>query len=72
MPNTAGIGLKEPDVELDERGHIHVNGRLETTAPDVWAVGECAGSPRFTHLPKMISESYETISQVEIEARAIG
>src|SRR6202043_3174590 len=27
-----------------------VNGRLETTAPDVWALGECAGSPQFTHI----------------------
>jgi pyruvate/2-oxoglutarate dehydrogenase complex dihydrolipoamide dehydrogenase (E3) component len=30
-------------------GHIRVNDRLETTAPDVWAIGECAGSPYFTH-----------------------
>lgn len=26
-----------------------MNGRLETTAPDVWAMGDCAGSPQFTH-----------------------
>jgi pyruvate/2-oxoglutarate dehydrogenase complex dihydrolipoamide dehydrogenase (E3) component len=50
IPNTAGIGLKEAGVELDERGYIRVNDRLETTAPDVWAVGECAGSPQFTHI----------------------
>jgi pyruvate/2-oxoglutarate dehydrogenase complex dihydrolipoamide dehydrogenase (E3) component len=36
-------------VELDARGYIRVNERLETTAPDVWAIGECAGSPQFTH-----------------------
>jgi pyruvate/2-oxoglutarate dehydrogenase complex dihydrolipoamide dehydrogenase (E3) component len=28
---------------------VKVNDRLETTAPQVWAVGECAGSPQFTH-----------------------
>ena len=50
IPNTAGIGLKEAGVELDARGYIRVNGRLETSAPDVWAVGECAGSPQFTHI----------------------
>jgi len=50
IPNTAGIGLKEAGVELDSRGYIRVNGRLETTAPDVWALGECAGSPQFTHI----------------------
>jgi len=27
-----------------------VNERLETTAPGVWAIGECAGSPQFTHI----------------------
>ena len=50
IPNTAGIGLKEAGVELDARGYIRVNGRLETSAPDIWAVGECAGSPQFTHI----------------------
>ena len=50
IPNTAGIGLKETGVELDGRGYIQVNGRLETSAPDVWALGECAGSPQFTHI----------------------
>jgi pyruvate/2-oxoglutarate dehydrogenase complex dihydrolipoamide dehydrogenase (E3) component len=48
-PNTAGIGLEEAGVELDPRGYVRVNERLETTAPDVWAIGECAGSPQFTH-----------------------
>jgi pyruvate/2-oxoglutarate dehydrogenase complex dihydrolipoamide dehydrogenase (E3) component len=50
VPNTAGIGLTEAGVELDGRGYIRVNGRLETSAPEVWAVGECAGSPQFTHI----------------------
>ncbi|MFZ0147351.1 MAG: FAD-dependent oxidoreductase [Xanthobacteraceae bacterium] len=50
IPNTTGIGLKEAGIELDGRGYIRVNGRLETSAPDVWALGECAGSPQFTHI----------------------
>jgi pyruvate/2-oxoglutarate dehydrogenase complex dihydrolipoamide dehydrogenase (E3) component len=50
IPNTSGIGLEEAGVELDGRGYIRVNGRLETSAPDIWAVGECAGSPQFTHI----------------------
>jgi pyruvate/2-oxoglutarate dehydrogenase complex dihydrolipoamide dehydrogenase (E3) component len=49
-PNTAGIGLEATGVELDARGFIQVNDRLETTAPGVWAIGECAGSPQFTHV----------------------
>ena len=49
-PNTDGIGLDKAGVETDERGHVKVNERLQTTAKDVWAVGDCAGSPYFTHI----------------------
>jgi pyruvate/2-oxoglutarate dehydrogenase complex dihydrolipoamide dehydrogenase (E3) component len=49
-PNTQGIGLELAKVELTNRGHIKVNERLETTAPDIFAVGDCAGSPHFTHI----------------------
>ena len=45
-----GSGSKSAGVELDARGYVKVNERLETTAPDVWAVGDCAGSPQFTHV----------------------
>jgi len=50
VPNTAGIGLEEVAVALDDRGYVRVNERLETTASGVWALGECAGSPQFTHV----------------------
>ncbi|MBV9770546.1 MAG: NAD(P)/FAD-dependent oxidoreductase [Bryobacterales bacterium] len=49
-PNTEGIGLELAGIERTDRGHIKVNERLETTAPNVWAVGDCAGSPHFTHI----------------------
>ena len=49
-PNTQGIGLELAGVELTEQGYIKVNERLETTAAGVWAIGECAGSPQFTHI----------------------
>jgi pyruvate/2-oxoglutarate dehydrogenase complex dihydrolipoamide dehydrogenase (E3) component len=49
-PNTDGIGLDVAGVELNAQGHIKVNARLETTAPGVWAMGDCAGSPYFTHV----------------------
>jgi pyruvate/2-oxoglutarate dehydrogenase complex dihydrolipoamide dehydrogenase (E3) component len=49
-PNTAAIGLERAGVALDARGYIQVDDRLRTTAPDVWAIGECAGSPQFTHV----------------------
>jgi pyruvate/2-oxoglutarate dehydrogenase complex dihydrolipoamide dehydrogenase (E3) component len=49
-PNTQGIGLELAGVETTNRGYVKVNERLETTAPGVWAVGDCAGSPHFTHI----------------------
>jgi len=50
VPNTADIGLDKAGVELDAHRFVRVNDRLETSAPDVWAIGECAGSPQFTHV----------------------
>lgn len=50
VPNTANIGLEQAGIELDARGFIRVSERLETTAAGVWAIGECAGSPQFTHV----------------------
>ena len=49
-PNTAGIGLEVAGVELDQRGYVKANDRLQATAPNVWVIGECAGSPQFTHI----------------------
>jgi pyruvate/2-oxoglutarate dehydrogenase complex dihydrolipoamide dehydrogenase (E3) component len=49
-PNTEGLGLELAGIELTDRGYIKVNERLQTTAPGVWAIGEVAGSPQFTHI----------------------
>src|SRR6266536_1138764 len=49
-PNTEGLGLEIAGVELTDRGYLKVNERLQTTAPSVWAIGEVAGSPQFTHI----------------------
>ena len=48
-PNTGGIGLELAGVKLTENGYIAVDEHLATTAANVWAMGECAGSPQFTH-----------------------
>jgi pyruvate/2-oxoglutarate dehydrogenase complex dihydrolipoamide dehydrogenase (E3) component len=49
-PNNGGIGLEKVGIELTEHGFIKVNERLQTTAEGVWAIGDCAGSPHFTHI----------------------
>jgi pyruvate/2-oxoglutarate dehydrogenase complex dihydrolipoamide dehydrogenase (E3) component len=49
-PNTQEIGLEVAGVAVDDKGYVQVNERLETTAADVWAVGDCAGRPQFAHI----------------------
>jgi pyruvate/2-oxoglutarate dehydrogenase complex dihydrolipoamide dehydrogenase (E3) component len=48
--NTDGLGLELTGVQLDEHGFIKVNDRLRTTSENIWAMGDCAGSPQFTHV----------------------
>jgi pyruvate/2-oxoglutarate dehydrogenase complex dihydrolipoamide dehydrogenase (E3) component len=50
IANTADIGLDKAGIALDPRGFIKVDERLRTSVPGVWAIGECAGSPQFTHV----------------------
>jgi pyruvate/2-oxoglutarate dehydrogenase complex dihydrolipoamide dehydrogenase (E3) component len=50
VPNTGGIGLDLAGVKTTKQGYIEVNERLETSAPGIWALGDCAGSPLFTHM----------------------
>lgn len=50
VPNTHAIGLEQAGIKLSAQGFVEVNERLETTAPNVWAMGDCAGSPFFTHV----------------------
>jgi pyruvate/2-oxoglutarate dehydrogenase complex dihydrolipoamide dehydrogenase (E3) component len=49
-PNTQNMGLEVVGIKTTPAGHIQVNDRLETAAPGVWAMGDCAGSPHFTHI----------------------
>ncbi len=43
IPNTAGIGLEEAGVAVSESGHIKVDGVSRTSAPNVYAAGDCTG-----------------------------
>ena len=49
VPNTEELNLSATGVELDAREFVKVNQKLETTAPDVWALGDVNGGPQFTH-----------------------
>jgi pyruvate/2-oxoglutarate dehydrogenase complex dihydrolipoamide dehydrogenase (E3) component len=49
-PNTDDLGLDNAGIATKNDGSIKVNGRLETNAPGVWALGDCKGGPAFTHI----------------------
>ena len=49
-PNTGDLGLEKAGVAVDKNGYIKVNGRMETSAPGIWALGDVKGGPAFTHI----------------------
>ena len=48
--NTQGLELEKAGVQVDERGNIIVNEKLETTAPNIWALGDVKGGLQFTYI----------------------
>lgn len=48
-PVTTDLGLEAAGVEVTDRGYVVVDDHLRTTAAHVWAAGDVAGSPQFTH-----------------------
>jgi pyruvate/2-oxoglutarate dehydrogenase complex dihydrolipoamide dehydrogenase (E3) component len=50
VPNTDWLNLEAAGIHTDKRGFIHVNERLETNQPGVYALGDIKGGPAFTHI----------------------
>jgi pyruvate/2-oxoglutarate dehydrogenase complex dihydrolipoamide dehydrogenase (E3) component len=48
-PNTDDLGLDRAGVKVDPRGYIEVDDELRTSAPGIWALGDCNGKGAFTH-----------------------
>ncbi len=48
-PNTGDLGLEAAGVAMDARGYIVVDDQLRTSAPGIWALGDCNGKGAFTH-----------------------
>ncbi|MBV8306200.1 MAG: FAD-containing oxidoreductase [Gammaproteobacteria bacterium] len=49
VPNTDDLGLRAAGIETDEKGYIKVDETLATSAPNVYALGDCNGRGAFTH-----------------------
>jgi dihydrolipoamide dehydrogenase len=48
-PETSGLGLENTKVTLTDRGWIKVNKQLQTTDPNIYAIGDIAGEPMLAH-----------------------
>jgi pyruvate/2-oxoglutarate dehydrogenase complex dihydrolipoamide dehydrogenase (E3) component len=49
-PNSDDLGLENAGVEVDSKGYIRVDNRLQTNVPGIWALGDVKGGPAFTHI----------------------
>jgi dihydrolipoamide dehydrogenase len=66
-PLTAGLGLEERGIHIDETGRIPVNQRFETTCPGIYAIGDVIRGPMLAH-----KASDEGVAVVEILAGQAG
>ncbi|WP_408580864.1 mercury(II) reductase [Burkholderia cenocepacia] len=49
-PNTRGLNLAQAGVRFDERGAIAIDPRMRTSAPDIFAAGDCTDQPQFVYV----------------------
>jgi pyruvate/2-oxoglutarate dehydrogenase complex dihydrolipoamide dehydrogenase (E3) component len=49
-PNTDHLNLGAAGIEMDEKGYVKVNERLETNVPGIYAIGDIKPGPAFTHI----------------------
>lgn len=74
-PQTKELSLENTGVETDEKGYIKVNDRLETSAVDIYALGDVKGGPAFTHISyddyRIISENVINNGDASIKDRLV-
>ncbi len=74
-PNTAALNLNAAGVDLDGKGFIRVNDRLETNQPGIYALGDIKGGPAFTHISyddyRIIKQNLLENGQASIEGRMV-
>jgi pyruvate/2-oxoglutarate dehydrogenase complex dihydrolipoamide dehydrogenase (E3) component len=50
VPNTRMLNGGASGIELDARGHVKIDDQFRTTCAGVYAIGDAAGQPAFTHV----------------------
>ncbi|WP_375448541.1 mercuric reductase [uncultured Fibrella sp.] len=63
-PNTPTLDLETTGVTTDAHGFIHVDNKLETSQPGIYALGDIKGGPAFTHISY---DDYRVINQNLLE-----
>jgi hypothetical protein len=72
-PNTDDLGLEKAGVSADKRGYIVVDDQLRTSAPGIWALGDCNGKgPLRTPLSTMPKLSPRIFSTTTRAGSVIG
>lgn len=71
VPNTDDLGLDRAGVRTDARGYIEVDDGLRSSAPNIWAIGDCNGRGAFTHTSY---NDYEIVADNLLEGaqRSVG
>jgi dihydrolipoamide dehydrogenase len=72
VPNTAGLGLKEMGVKLDQRGYVQVGDYSQTSAPGIYAIGDITTTPALAHVASAEGEmAVEHMAGVTPHRRAV-
>lgn len=50
IPNTDELNLEKTGVQIDEKGYIKTNSKLETNIAQIYALGDVKPGPAFTHI----------------------
>ena len=49
-PNSKGLGLEEVGVKISERGFIEINEKMQTSVPNIFAIGDVTGKLMLAHV----------------------
>jgi dihydrolipoamide dehydrogenase len=65
-PNSLNLGLEEVGVELNERKFVKVNEKMQTSVPNIYAIGDVTGQLLLAHVASAMGiVAAETIAGVE-------
>ena len=65
-PNSKGLGLEEVGVKISERGFVEINEKMQTSVPNIYAIGDVTGKLMLAHVGSAMGiVAAETIAGAE-------